>query len=300
MSFVSRAARLALLAGGFLAPATLAAQGAPLDCHDLSGKPVRRVADSHIPYPAYVTEDGHGRPVIYWNPNRFNGRSRTYRTFAMLHECGHLRLRHLEHPTGTLEDRRREEREADCFAIEALYQSHSIKGGDLDELMTELGQSVGDRTHLGGQDLLDALEQCLRERDDGHRWDETLDQVVSASRDRFSSITGAWLGTTWAGEVHESTLDLPGTFDCEIRPPGSLVCLVEAAEDEQGARRRYGEVRKIIENWLPQDWTHDDREPARSSQRELFLAQSSLDGTFLALVRTSASRVYLVARPGDH
>lgn len=186
--------------------------------------------------------------------------------------------------------------EADCFAMQTLNESRSTSGRDLTRLLAELAGSRGDATHQGGRSLMLTLEECLDAPTNGRRWRTALDQLMTASADTFASITGPWLGRTWAGDIREATMDLPGTFDCEIRPPGSFVCLLMAADGEQPARRRFEDVRRIVRGWLPADWTHADRETT-TNLAELFLAQSGTNGTFLAVVRTTGDRVYFVARP---
>ncbi len=166
-------------------------------------------------------------------------------------------------------------------------------------LFAELSRSSGDLTHRGGGDLLFALDDCLDAPTNGRRWSEALDRLRAASADSFASITGSWLGRNWAGDIREATMDLPGTFDCEVRPPGSFVCLLMTAESEKPARRRFQEIRRIVQRWLPPDWTHADR-ATTTSLADLFLAQSSIDGTFLALVRTTGDRLYFVARPPEN
>ena len=281
-----------------VAPPRMGAQDVPLECRDRQARLVRIQPDRRIAYPAYATLDSDGLPVIYWNPKATGSRSEIWRRFVLLHECGHVLLRHLDRPTGTLEDRRRSEIEADCFAIQSLAESKETSGRDLRRLFVELGKSAGDAIHRGGRDLLLGLEECLDARTDGRRWNDALDRLLVAGADSFASITGPWLGRTWAGDIREATMDLPGTFDCEIRPPGSFVCLIMAAESERPARRRFEDLRRILRGWLPSDWTHANRETT-TSLAELFLAQSSSDGTFLALVRTTGDRVYFVARPAS-
>lgn len=281
-----------------IAAPRLYGQDGPLECRDRHARLVRVQSDRRIPYPAYATLDRDGLPVIYWNPKATGTRSAIWRRFVLLHECGHVLLRHLDRPTGTVEDRRRSEMEADCYAIQTLYDSKATSGRDLSRLFAELSRSRGDVAHQGGQSLMLALEECLEAPTNGRRWRTALDQLMTASADSFSSITGPWLGRTWAGDIREATMDLPGTFDCEIRPPGSFVCLIMAAESERPARRRFEDIRRILQGWLPSDWTQADRETT-TSLAELFLAQSSNDGTFLALVRTTGDRVYFVARPAN-
>ena len=280
-----------------LLAAPAVAQRAPIDCRDLQNRPVRIRTDQRIAYAAYATLDRDGVPLIYWNPRAANGRSTTWTRFVLLHECGHVLLHHLNRSSGTLEDRRRAEVEADCYAIRVLADSRRVSGTEFQRLFAELAATIGDPTHLGGEELLERLEQCLHNRSDTRSWHEALDRLLLASGDSFASITGTWLGHTWAGEIHEATLDLPGTFDCEIRPPGSFVCLMLAADGEKPAHRRFQELRRVVEGWLTSDWTRTDRAERLASHAELFLAQSASDGTFLALVRTTASRVYFVARP---
>jgi hypothetical protein len=273
-------------------------QGSPLECRDRQSRLIRVQTDRRIAYPAIATFDGEGVPVIYWNPKSTNGRSEIWRRFVLLHECGHILLRHLHRTVGTVEDRRRSEAEADCHAIQALAESKETSGSQLSRLFRELERTKGDLTHLGGRELVFMLERCLDARTDAGRWHEALDQLLASSADSFTSITGLWLGQSWAGQIYEATIDLPGTFDCEIRPPRSFVCLLMTAEAEKPARRRFQELRRIVQSWLPSDWTHAERATS-TSLAELFLAQSSTNGTFMALVRTTADRLYFVARPAD-
>ncbi len=283
----------------FLFAAPAGAQGTTPDCQDVQGRPIPIQIDKRISYPAYATRDAAGAPLIYWNPKTANGRSDTWRRFVLLHECGHILLHHIDRAAATLEERRRTEREADCFALLALQEARGTSGSEIARLLSELGSTSGDAIHLGGEELLQSLEECQRERGDTRRWHQALDQLLSASADSFRSITGAWVGISWAGTVHEATLDLPGTYDCEIRPPRSFVCLLIAAQDERSARKRFKEYKRLVVEWLPADWTQSDRVTSTISQPELFVAQSSANRTLLALVRTTASRVYFVARPAE-
>lgn len=289
-------AGLGLVVHFLVAAAPLHAQEAPLECRDRQARLVRIQPDRRIAYPAYATLDRDGMPVIYWNPKATSRRPTIWRRFVLLHECGHILLRHLDRPAGTVEDKRRSEMEADCYAMQTLNESERTSGRDMSRLVAELSRSSGDVTHRGGQDLLLALDECIDAPTNGHRWSEALDRLMAASADSFASITGSWLARTWAGDIREATVDLPGTFDCEIRPPRSFVCLLMAAESEKPAQRRFQDIRRIVQGWLPSDWTHADR-ATTTSLAELFLAQSSSNGTFLALVRTTGDRVYFVARP---
>ncbi len=101
----------------------LQGQEVPFECRDRQARPVRIQPDQRIAYPAYATVDDDGLPVIYWNPKATGRRSAIWRRFVLLHECGHILLRHLERPGGTVEDRRRNEIEADCYAIQTLSES---------------------------------------------------------------------------------------------------------------------------------------------------------------------------------
>ncbi|HXW97257.1 MAG TPA: ImmA/IrrE family metallo-endopeptidase [Gemmatimonadales bacterium] len=276
---------------------TLLAQNAPADCRDLQNRPVRVTTDRTISHPAEATLDNSGQPLIYWNPNLSNGRSESWRRFSLLHECGHILLHHVDRMTGTVEDRRRQEQDADCFAFQTLVDSRETNGSRLDKFRDEILMSSGDLMHLGGEERLASLDQCLQERDDQHRWRAALDRLLLASRDSFGAITGPWRGESWSGTVHEATLLLPGTFDCEIRPPRAFVCLMMAADEEQASHRRFQAIRHLIGEWLPADWTSSDHPFQATSYAELFVAQSGSDGTFIALARTRGSRVYFVARP---
>lgn len=272
------------------------AQGPVAECQDVHDRPVPIQTDKHLAYPAFATRDPDG-PRIYWNPKSANGRSDAWRRFVLLHECGHVVLHHIDRAATTLEERRRDELEADCYAILALGSARGTSGSEMAKLLMELGRSAGDAIHLGGEELIQSLEDCQRASGDGRRWRESLDRLLSASADSFRPITGARLGMSWSGAIHEASLDLPGTYDCEIRPPRSFVCLLATAQDERSAHKRFREFKRLVVGWLPADWTSTERPTITTSQPEVFLAQSSSDGTLLALVRTSARRVYFVARP---
>lgn len=111
-----------------LALASLTAQAqaqVPFDaCRDRDDGPILGVVDNTMTHAAVATVR-NGHPMIRWN-SRTNGRlSQTEQIFIYLHECAHHTLGHLYHPAA---DDARDEREADCWAIQLMVDGGMIKG----------------------------------------------------------------------------------------------------------------------------------------------------------------------------
>ena len=282
----------------FLYAAPAAAQVPFEGCLDHQLRPVAGVVSDTGLYPAWATVRADGTPVIYWNPRQFNRLSDASRLFVYLHECGHIALRHVYHwrLPQTIETRQQEENEADCWAIQMLAEGAGGSGRTLNALARDWRHSRGDATHLGGEQFLRHLQECLDARIDRRRWDAALDHLLTASRDSFATITGEVIEEVPDETLRESTLDLPGTFDCEIRRTGAFVCLIFAATKAKPVEHRFEAIAKILRAWMPSGWVGRERSQPEADQPRQFLAQDAASGVNLELVMTSANRLYFIFR----
>jgi hypothetical protein len=125
-------------------------------CRDRDNRPIPGVVDNTMTHAGVATVQ-NGHPVILWNSHT-NGRlSQTEQLYIYLHECAHHALGHLYH-TGV---DARNEREADCWAIQLMVDGGMIKGRQFDALQRSRRTVRGDDAHLGGEAHLRSLEQCL-------------------------------------------------------------------------------------------------------------------------------------------
>ena len=257
-------------------------------CHDRDNQPILGVVDNAMAYAGMATAR-NGHPVILWNAH-INGRlSRTEQIFIYLHECAHHTLGHLYHTAVDARD----EREADCWAIQLMVDGGMIKGRHFEELERSRRAVRGDNTHLGGEAHIRSLEECLSIRTDTKAWAAALDTVVSAVQDSFAARRGRLLDSTSAPPVFEALLDVPGTYDCEI-VGGALRCTVFAVRKDSAAEKRYQQLVKIFRAWLPSGWTFTEQ-LGDSGKTRTFLAQDGLTGALITWAWTGA-RVYLLVK----
>jgi hypothetical protein len=229
-------------------------------CVDRHGAPVRQEESTELPNPAWASWVDDHQPIIYWNRKALTGASDVSRLFIYLHECGHIVLRHIYSAASTREERRKQEDEADCWAIQLMLDAGMIKGRHLDQLEREWKHSRGDLTHQSGQELVRSFRTCLSVRTDPKRWRPVLDSLLVAARDSFHTITGRLITESGSENAHESTLDLPGTYDCEIKSTGTFVCLVFSSREAGPAGRRQQELTRILRDLMGSDWTISERE----------------------------------------
>jgi hypothetical protein len=280
---------LAVVGVAFLLHGRSAAAQVPYDaCRDRHDQVIPGVVDNTIGYAGMATyRDGH--PVIEWNAKTNQRLSTTEQIFIYLHECAHHTLGHLWKSS----DEARFELEADCWAIQLMVDGGMIGGRHLAELERSRRTVRGDQSHLGGEAHVRSLRQCLEVRTDRKAWAAALDGFVRASADSFATTRGRAVDTVAAGVVYESSLDAPGTYDCEVTGP-VLRCLVFAARKEKAAAERFEDLERLIRDWLPVGWTSLER-PATGDGGRTFLAQDGTTGTLIALVQAGA-RVHLVIR----
>ena len=279
-----RAALVVLLA--LALPATLRAQ-LPLDgCIDRADRPVRGAIRNDMSWAGVATVE-KGESVIYWNQRLMGGRSRTTQIFVYLHECGHHLLGHVWKPNGA-----KWEQEADCWAVQLMSEGGMIAARHLRVLEQELSRTRGDAIHLGGEKLLEALRGCLAIKTDRRAWAAALASLIEAGADSFTSIRGQGIPTPSSRSgLHESLVDLPGTYDCEITADPAVRCTVFAAKEGGRVADRFDELARIVPGALPASWTsREARDRPEDVVREL-TAEDSAVGLSLSLVATPAHRI---------
>jgi hypothetical protein len=257
-------------------------------CLGRDTRPIPGVVDNTITYAAVATVRDDG-PVILWNAHT-NGRlSQTEQVFIYLHECAHHTLGHLYHHAVDARD----ELEADCWAIQLMVDGGMIKPRHLEVLESSRRNVQGDYTHLGGDAHVRSLEECLSVRLDPKAWAAALDTLVVAAQDSFMSRQGRLIDSSSTPQVFEALVDVPGTYDCEILG-GALRCMVFAARKDGAAEKRYQQLVKILQGWLPAGWTSTEQLGANGKTRT-FLAQDSRTGTLITWA-WSGARVYLLVK----
>ena len=272
----------------------LAAQ-VPFDgCIDRRDRPVRGIVDNSLGW-AGTAAMLNGESVIYWNARAVQRASRTAKIFLYLHECGHHTLGHIWKRASP-----RWELEAECWAVQLMWESGMIQTRHLQSLAEELGRSRGDATHLGGEARKRSLRRCLEIKTDPVAWNTALDSLLAASETRFATIQGQGVPTpASATGSFESEVDLPGTYDCEITREHDIRCQVFAARDADRTTERFMVLSRIIGAWMPPDWHRVDRAtPDGTVAHELVLAD--LTGTpRLQLTATTAHRIVFFMHPAE-
>lgn len=267
-------------------PAALRAQ-LPLDgCIDRADRPVRGIVRNDMPWAGVATVEG-GESVIYWNQRLMGSRSRTTQIFVYLHECGHHMLGHVWKANDA-----RWEQEADCWAVQLMWEGGMIAGRHLRVLEEELSRTRGDAIHLGGERLLEALRSCLAIKTDRRAWAASLARLVEAGASSFASIRGQGVpNPSSKSGVHESLVDLPGTYDCEVTTDPSVRCTIFAAKDGGRVADRFSEIARILPGALPASWKVKDVEmPSEGGLRQL-AGVDSVAGLTISVATTPAHRI---------
>jgi hypothetical protein len=267
-------------------------------CRDRTGGVIKaQIAPDEVGRFAAMATWKEGQRVILWRPSAFNGLSDVARVFVYLHECAHHTLHHVDHIALSLDESARQEQEADCWAIQTMVEGEMIGTRGLETIREEWKNSEGDVIHQSGEVLLRSLEACLRAKTDRKRWRSVLDSLLAGSRTGFESIAGPLVADGGPDAPRESTLDLPSTFDCEIRQRRSFVCIVFVSRTAKPAERRFNELAKILDEWKPVGWTVTERiEPETEQPRQHLLTEETTGGT-IALVLHRLNRVYFIYRP---
>ncbi len=247
-------------------------------CRDRDHQLIPGVVDNNLTYAGLATFQD-GRPVILWNANSNRHLSDSEQIYIYLHECAHHLLGHLQQPKNSPEW----EIEADCWAIQLMVDGGMIKGRHLHQLERSRRTVQGDRTHLGGEAHVQSLRECLEIRTDRGAWRAALNAMLGARADGFAGARGRVVDSLDGAMVHESLLNLPGTYDCEV-VGGAIRCLVFASRKTEPAVDRYRKLADIVRDWLPPGWTEEERKSGNDGSHA-FLAQDGRTGTLVSVAQ---------------
>ncbi len=268
-----RAAGLGALAASIVVASGVNAQVPFNACLDRHDQPIRAVVDNALPYAGVATITVDGAPIILYNAQALRSTSPQGRRFVYLHECGHHALRHVWKDRSPLR-----EMEADCWAIQQMVEQGIIKERKVDELQAEIGASRG----------LGSLKGCVEVKTDQDLWRYSLDMLSLAGAHKFDAIRGDPIVEAQERGFFESTLDLPGIFNCELTPEESFSCDIFHGRDEKAAQKYFDEVLGIIQSWLTDDWLTFERVRARPTELRRFVAQEIQSGSLITLVASDS------------
>lgn len=284
-------ARLVAVVALLVWAAPLAAQVPFEGCVDRWNQPVRGVVREDIVWGGTATRV-NGESIIYWNPGN-NQSSRTSQIFLYLHECAHHALGHLYKSRSA-----RWELEADCWAMQLMWESGMIQGRHLRLLEQEISRSWGDDIHLSGAERTRSLTRCLEIKTDKRAWAAALDTMLLASDDGFVAIEGQSVPMPGRNTgVFESEVDLPGTYDCEIRQQREIRCVVFAARTSGRVGDRFDDLSEIIENWVPDGWMTREESPPDTGLVRLLAVEDTAAGRHFQLAATSNNRIVFTMFP---
>ncbi len=277
-----RAAGLSAIVASFVVVTGANAQVPFNACLDRRDQPIQAVVDNTLPYAGVATITGDGVPVILYNKQALRRSSPQARHFVYLHECGHHALRHVWKDPSRLR-----EMEADCWAVQQMVEQGLIKKRKVDELQAEIGMSRG----------LGSLKGCVEVKTDQDLWRRSLDLLTLAGAHKFDAIRGDPIVEAQERGFFESTLDLPGIFNCELTPEESFSCEIFNGRDEKASLKHFGKVLAIIRSWLTDDWLTFERVRARPTELRRFVAQDIQSGSLITLVVTSAYDIWFRYQP---
>ncbi len=278
MSVGRPALMMALLLAGRVAHAQIPFTA----CVDREDRPIQGVVDNTLLFAGIATVTVDGTPVIFYNQKSLSQASQEARHFVYLHECGHHALRHVWKDPSRLR-----EMEADCWAIQYMVEHGYLKRRHIDRLQTEIGAARG----IGN------LKTCVAVKTDQELWRKSLDLLTLAGAHKFGPIRGEPIAEDPQRGFFESTLDLPGTFNCELTPEGSFACEIFSGRDDGATDDHYQRVMPIIRGWLTDDWLTFERSRARPNEVRRFVAQEIQSGSLLTLVITHDHKIIFRYEP---
>ena len=270
-------------------PAAAAAQLPSDDCRDRSGLPVRGIVRNDMPWAGAATEL-NGESVIYWNQSRNSRASLASRLFIYMHECGHHVLGHIWKSPSP-----RWEAEADCWAVQSLRERGLLRAFQVRQLEQQVWRS---RSSAGRftEGSRRAFSRCLDIKTDRDAWARALDALAAASADSFASVIGQAVPRPGSRSgVHESELDLPGTYDCEVTSTRDVRCTVFTGTSERSVLGRQRALDRIVRRWLPAGWTAAEEAPSPGLLRRLEVSDSV--GPRLTLSATRRLSIVFVMHP---
>ncbi len=280
---------LIALVSALAAPSFGAAQVPFSACLDRQLQPIPGRVDNNIAAGALATVENE-HPIILWNQHDLGQASSTYQLYVYLHECAHHNLNHVYKLEG-----RSVEDQADCWAYQLLVDGGMLNGSHLDELTREFRRSPGDINHLGGENLLAWLNQCLALRVSKPDWFRALDTLAASAPTGFAGLRGPAVRGS-SVQAFEVTVGTPGTFDCELIQPPAVRCMVFVTRKRKVAQKRFTVLQEIILQWLPPTWAQVQTSAPETELTKSLTLRDSNSGTLLLLGLTQQNRIYFMMR----
>lgn len=235
-----------------------------------------------------------GHPVIYWNQQSMEHSSKAFQVYLYMHECAHVRLRHIYKHEETPDI----EQQADCWALQLLFDGGMLDGPSAGVLESEIRTMPGDAMHDRGEVILRRASACRAARTDADQWRPILDSLARLAPDSFKAIRGTRISEVTNRIDFEANLGTPGVFDCDLDGGTVYRCLLFATLSQGSARRAYGATVKILKKWFPSGWSDLERkDPNPGIEKELD-AQDGRTGTTFTLALTNGGRLWFIAAPG--
>ncbi len=271
-------------------PVPLYAQAPFNACLDRFGTPIPSKTDNKMSWGGMAGYED-GKATIWWSKKNMNGLPEIDQLFVYLHECAHHTL---DHPYG--QNSYATENEADCWAMQLLVDGGMASQASIDSLLVSRSRVVGDGEHLGGEEHVRQLNTCVSIRTSRAAWAEALPPLVEAARWHFTRIRERLLESAAGRDsIWASTLDTPGTYDCEVMGSRRVRCLVFLSRDQKSAAGRYKKLTGTLTDWLPEGWSHVENQSPSPPFAKAFHAQDTTTGTTLSLLLGTDSKVYFVA-----
>jgi len=276
-----------------LLPIPASAQ-APFDaCVDRSGVPIPSKTDRKMSYAGMATYQDD-KPLILWNAKKLDGAPEYEQLMVYLHECAHHTLGHLQSDRADY-SRPANELEADCWAIQLLADGGMIGSFQLDSLYESESRVRGDNEHLGGDERVRALRGCLSVRTDPQAWAAALPPLIDAAQTGFVGIRGHELEAAQGRDsIWESTLGLPGTYDCEVMGTRRVRCGVFVSREQKPAVKRYQRLVEIISEWVPHAWASVESEAPKPPFAKAHHFQDPATGVALSILLLATEPKILV------
>jgi hypothetical protein len=276
-----------------LASAPALAQAPFISCTTRLGVPIPSQTNDTIDAAGMAGYRGN-QPMIWWNRRALENSPAVEQLFIYMHECAHHALNHPWKAPG-----RRLEVEADCWAVQRMVEGGMIAPADWDSLLVARTRVKPDDHHLGGTSHAASLDYCLHVRTDPEEWGRVVPKLVEAARSYFFGIHGLELeAAADEPQVWESTLGVPGTYDCEVIGTEQLRCLVFSSPHAGAMRNRYRKLVGILTAALPKGWEAVAVAATTTGTPQSFHARDPESGVSVSLqFRTPTELFFLVRSP---
>jgi hypothetical protein len=187
---------------------------------------LRHVAADTLPDVA-VAAFVHGRPTIYYNPDRLQRFGPRMTEFFFAHEYGHIRYGHtggaLAHEDGEVSLlRQRQELEADCYAARVLAESNREAVEAALRFFARMGPYHYDAWHPSGSQRAAQIRSCLPSAPESAAEPEAITRGPTTRDVSFTLRSPAASAGEYAVEARVWIDDVAVGTVSSLRQPGSI------------------------------------------------------------------------------